>query len=108
MSWDSPLAFMLMTGTGVMVALAAVRLPGPMRVPAGTYLIIISAMRATGTVAGLTHQAGLLVRGVVLVAGAAIAVARERFGTSMFSNKLIGLPAYYLGQTLIALSLATL
>jgi len=82
------------------------RFPGPMRVPVGLYLIILSAMLATGVAAGITHRAALLVCGVVLVAGSDIAVARERFGTSRFVNKLIGLPTYYAGQTLIALSLA--
>jgi len=81
------------------------RFPRPMRVPVGVYLIILSAMLATGVAAGITQRAALLVCGVVLVAGSDIAVARERFGTSMFANKLIGLPTYYMGQTLIALSL---
>lgn len=80
--------------------------PDPLRVPVGVYLVILSAMLATGVAAGITHRAILLAGGVVLVAGSDIAVARERFGTSMFANKLLGLPAYYAGQTLIALSLA--
>jgi uncharacterized membrane protein YhhN len=82
------------------------RLPGAMRTPVGVYLIILSAMLAAGVAAGITQRSTLLVCGVVLVAGSDIAVARERFGTSMFANKLIGLPTYYVGQTLIALSLA--
>ena len=81
------------------------RLPARMRVPAAVYLGVLSAMVASGTAAGITHRSWLLVCGVALVAGSDIAVGRERFGTSMFANKLIGLPAYYLGQTLIALSL---
>ena len=81
-------------------------LPVPMRVPVGAYLVIVSAMLAAGTAAGIMHRAWLLACGVVLVAGSDIAVGRERFGKSMFANKLIGLPTYYAGQTLIAMSLA--
>jgi cytochrome c biogenesis protein CcdA len=46
-----------------------------------------------------------LAMGAVLVAGSDVAVGRERFGTRGFVNKLAGLPAYYLGQVLIALAL---
>ncbi len=34
-------------------------------------------------------------------------VARERFVTSAFVNRLVGLPLYYGGQVLLALSVAT-
>jgi len=80
--------------------------PEPMRVPVGVYVVIITMMMATGTAAGITHRAWLLALGVLLVAGSDIAVARQRFGKPMLANKFIGLPAYYAGQTLIALSLA--
>jgi uncharacterized membrane protein YhhN len=82
------------------------RLSDSLRVPVGVYLTILSTMVITGIAAGTTHRAVLLVCGVVLVAGSDIAVARERFGRSMLANKMVGLPAYYAGQTLIALSLA--
>lgn len=82
------------------------RLPGAMRIPVGVYAAIVAAMLATGAAAGVSHRAWLLVLGVVLVAGSDIAVGRERFGRAGFANKLLGLPTYYAGQTLIALSLA--
>jgi len=82
------------------------RLPDSLRVAVGIYLAILSTMVVTGISAGITHRAVLLACGVMLVAGSDIAVARERFGRSMFANKLVGLPAYYAGQILIALSLA--
>ena len=82
------------------------RLTGPMRLAVGAYLVIVAAMLATGTAAGITHRSWLLAGGALLVAGSDIAVARERFGTPMFANRLLGLTAYYAGQTLIALSLA--
>jgi uncharacterized membrane protein YhhN len=82
------------------------RLPGSMRVPVGVYLVIVTAMLAVGTAAGITHRAWLLACGALLAAGSDIAVGRQRFGKPMVANKLIGLPTYYTGQTLIALSLA--
>jgi uncharacterized membrane protein YhhN len=82
------------------------RLPRRMRVPVGVYAAIVASMLATGAAAGISHRAWLLALGVVLVAGSDIAVGRERFGRASFANKLVGLPAYYAGQTLIALSLA--
>jgi uncharacterized membrane protein YhhN len=81
------------------------RLPAPMRIAVGVYVVIVMAMMAVGTAAGITHRAWMLAVGAVLVAGSDIAVGRERFGTNAFANKLVGLPTYYLGQTLIALSL---
>jgi uncharacterized membrane protein YhhN len=64
-------------------------------------------MVATGLATAITHQALTLAAGVLLVAGSDVAVARERFGAPIPVTKLIGLPAYYAGQTLIALSLAS-
>ena len=82
------------------------RIPGAMRIPVGVYVVIVAAMVAAGTSAGVSHRSWLLVCGVVLVAGSDMAVARERFTGPSFACKLLGLPAYYAGQTLIALSLA--
>lgn len=82
------------------------RVPESVRVPVAVYAFIISVMLVLGFGSGITHRAWLLVIGVILVAGSDIAVGRQRFGRPMFANKLIGLPAYYVGQTLIALSLA--
>ncbi len=81
------------------------RLPAGMRAPVGVYLAVIAAMMATGIAAGISHKTVSLVCGVILVAASDLAVARERFSSPSFANKLFGLPAYYAGQTLIALSL---
>lgn len=82
------------------------RIPGSVRVPLAVYVSIISVMLVVGFGAVIAHREWLLGIGIVLVAGSDIAVGRQRFGKPMFANKLMGLPAYYLGQTLIALSLA--
>lgn len=81
------------------------RVPGPLRVLVGAYLMIATVMLAVGTAAGVTHRAWMLACGVLLVVGSDIAVGRERFARSAFANKILGLPTYYAGQTLIALSL---
>lgn len=102
LAWTTALAAILAAGAWLAFAR---RLPPFLRVPGGMYLLILAAMLATGTAAGRTHGVAGLAAGVVLVAGSDVAVARERFGTSSFTNKWVGLPAYYLGQTLIAASL---
>ncbi|MDO8987934.1 MAG: lysoplasmalogenase [Coriobacteriia bacterium] len=104
---------LLLGGTIVLVSVGAVcgwrllrdRVGHKMRKPVAVYIVVVGSMLAVGTASGITHRAWLLALGVVLVACSDIAVARERFGTSGFVNKLFGLPTYYLGQTLIALSL---
>jgi uncharacterized membrane protein YhhN len=69
------------------------------------YLVVVSAMVATGVSVGVTHGAPGLALGAVLVVGSDLAVARERFVRPGFVNKALGLPTYYLGQLLIAVSL---
>lgn len=76
---------------------------GFFRIPVIVYVLAIVAM-VVGAFAARTE----LVHGTVLAIGATLfyasdlAVARERFLLRAFSNKLYGLPAYYLGQLLIA------
>ena len=82
---------------------------GEMLVPVSAYIFVISLMLVGAwTVLG---DAGLDLTGRLLVfIGAAsfylsdLFVARERFLKSEFSNRLIGLPLYYLGQFLLAFS----
>jgi uncharacterized membrane protein YhhN len=80
-------------------------LPGKLRTPVRVYLLVVSSMLATGVAAGITYRAVPLALGAALITGSDLSVARERFVTPGFANKLVGLPAYYVGQTLIALSL---
>jgi len=58
---------------------------------------------ATGLATAIASGTPMLAAGAMLVAGSDAAVARHRFVQPAFANKLWGLPAYYLGQTLIAL-----
>lgn len=81
------------------------RVPAGLRVAVAGYAVILVAMMATGVAVGVTLGSTGLALGALLVAGSDVAVGRERFGTRGFANKLAGLPAYYLGQVLIALAL---
>ncbi len=83
----------------------ASHVPRPLRRAILAYLVVVSAMVATGLAVGVTHRATGLALGAVLVAGSDLAVARERFVRPGFVNKALGLPTYYLGQLLIAVSL---
>lgn len=81
------------------------RVSGSLRVLVAVYVVILSAMLAVGAASAITHRAWWLALGVVLVTLSDVAVARERFGTPGFVNKVVGLPTYYLGQLLIAWNL---
>jgi uncharacterized membrane protein YhhN len=75
------------------------------RAAVALYLSVIFLMTSSGIASSLHTASPLLAAGVALVAGSDAAVARHRFVREAFLNKLWGLPAYYLGMVLIALSL---
>jgi uncharacterized membrane protein YhhN len=71
--------------------------------PVSAYAVVLGLMLATGLATAIASGTPMLAAGAMLVAGSDAAVARHRFVQPAFANKLWGLPAYYLGQTLIAL-----
>lgn len=83
-----------------------------MRFPVMAYVLVITCMVAAAL--GLfvdnarpalsDHQALLACVGAVLFFVSDLAVARERFVRASLYNRLWGLPAYYIGQLLIAWS----
>lgn len=82
---------------------------GAMMVPVGLYVIVISLMIAAAWVAFLNpdlarNGAWALFIGALCFYASDVFVARERFGKSQFANRIVGLPLYYVGQFLIALS----
>lgn len=84
---------------------------GDMKVPVLLYIIVISAMVVGACSVVGAHQISL--SGRLLVLGGALSfyfsdifVARDRFLKNQFLNRLIGLPLYYLGQFLLAFSIA--
>ena len=86
---------------------------GSMMLPVIVYIVVITVMLVGAwTVLG---DAKLNMEGRVLVFIGAMSfyfsdlfVARDRFLKSNFSNRLIGLPTYYLGQFLLAFSVGLL
>ena len=84
---------------------------GSMLVPVIAYIIVITAMVIGAfTVFGDTrlHSTGrfLVIFGAVSFYISDLFVARDRFLKTEFSNRLLGLPLYYVGQFLLAFSVA--
>jgi len=78
---------------------------GAMRVPVTAYVAVITVMVwGAGSVVGAGAAPWPVAAGAVLFYLSDIAVARQRFVREGFANRALGLPAYYLGQTLLALS----
>ena len=79
--------------------------PAELRVPVVAYLTVISVMVALAV--GTWGQPGsaLIIAGAILFYGSDIFVARGRFVERDLLNPFIGLPLYFLGQVLLALSI---
>lgn len=83
---------------------------GSMRVPVITYTVVIMAMlvgalsvwRADTALSG--RASALLAIGAAVFALSDVGVARQRFVHESFTNRALGLPAYYAGQLCIAWS----
>jgi uncharacterized membrane protein YhhN len=82
-------------------------LPSEMRAPVRLYVVAISVMLAMALAAWRAGAPASVFIGALAFYGSDVSVARERFVTKQFVNRLWGLPAYYLGQLLLALSLAS-
>jgi uncharacterized membrane protein YhhN len=74
---------------------------GSLRIPVIAYVLVIVAM----TIGALAIDTVPLTPGALLFFASDLSVARDKFVGASFTNKLWGLPAYYLGQILIAYSL---
>jgi uncharacterized membrane protein YhhN len=75
---------------------------GSMTIPVIAYIAVITTM----VIAALASGRPRLATGAVLFFASDLAVARQRFVGRSLANKLVGLPAYYAGQLLIAWSIA--
>jgi uncharacterized membrane protein YhhN len=78
--------------------------PAELRVPVGIYVATISVMLALAIAAWQAGAPASVFIGALAFYGSDLSVARERFVAKQFINRLWGLPAYYLGQLLLALS----
>jgi len=83
---------------------------GRMALPVAAYILIITVM-ATGALA-VFWKTGFTFSGKMTILFGAVAfyisdvfVARDKFVRKDFTNRLIGLPLYYLGQFLLAFSI---
>jgi uncharacterized membrane protein YhhN len=76
---------------------------GGMSIPVLVYVGVITTMVIAARASGNPR----LAVGAVLFFLSDLAVARQRFVGRSLTNKLIGLPAYYAGQLLIAWSIAS-
>lgn len=81
-------------------------LPSEMVLPVAVYVVIISAMAVTAVGATAAGATTLIVAGAVAFYFSDLAVARNRFVAPGMINRLWGLPLYYLGQILLAWSVA--
>jgi uncharacterized membrane protein YhhN len=113
--WPGDAGWLAVAPAGVGLAALAVLWPrlGSLRLPVIAYVTTISVM----VIAAIAAARGAalpepnrhrLVIGASLFFVSDLAVARERFVSRNFTNKLWGLPAYYSGQLLIAWSIAGL
>lgn len=82
------------------------RLAGPFRAAVPVYVVVIAVMVALAIGAARSHPVTAV--GAVLFAVSDLLVARERFVSSSRWNPVVGLPLYYAGQFLIAVSVVDL
>lgn len=79
--------------------------PNDLRAPVASYMIAITAMVVTATALAADGRWMIAVGGLLFYVSD-VAVARNQFIASNWRNKAWGLPTYYAGQTLLALSVA--
>ncbi len=79
-------------------------LPDRLRLPVVAYIVVISAMAATGMGAGFAGGSATIPSGVAAFYLSDLSVARDRFVAPGFVNRLWGLPLYYAAQLLLAAS----
>lgn len=82
-------------------------LPGGMAGPVTVYVVIISAMLATAMGAWAAGATWHIPVGAAAFSVSDLSVARDRFISAGFGNRLWGLPLYYAGQLLLAWSVTS-
>lgn len=107
--WVAPIALAPVAAAAIVLRWLWPRL-GSMKGPVVAYVVtivamVIGALAVARTGALPVHAARHFVAGAVLFFASDVSVARDRFVAPGFSNRAWGLPAYYLGQLLIAWSL---
>lgn len=89
------------TGAGAWMWLRG-HVGGPMRTPVAAYVVVIASMLWVAVMSWDPRPLGAV--GATLFVVSDLAVARQRFVTPSRWNPRVGLPLYYAGQLLLALS----
>lgn len=76
--------------------------PGAMRRPVDAYMLVISGMLALAVGATVAGASGMVLLGALMFYLSDLSVARQRFVQRSFTNKLWGLPLYYVAQLVLA------
>jgi uncharacterized membrane protein YhhN len=79
-----------------------------MRLPVRAYILVISIMLVLAVAAWREGASHFVLLGALSFCLSDLSVARDRFVQHDFLNRLWGLPAYYLGQLCLALSVLAL
>jgi len=107
-SMPDPAATALIAATGIGIFLYLRPHVGRMLVPVVAYMLVISVMLAAAWTVAASEPDGTgqqLALAALLFYLSDITVARDRFVTgARFSNRLVGLPLYYVAQFLFAFS----
>jgi uncharacterized membrane protein YhhN len=77
---------------------------GSMRIPVYAYVTVITAMVAFAVATAVARGGANVLVGALMFYLSDLAVARERFIENSFTNKAWGLPLYFGGQIVLALS----
>ncbi len=81
-------------------------LPGKMRVPVLSYMLVISAMAVLAVGAQGNGATILIPVGAILFYVSDLFVARDHFTAPGYSNRILGLPLYYTATSVLAFSIA--
>jgi len=106
----SSLVNLTLIATGAAMAVFAVIIirwlsphrPAELKVPITVYVVIISVMVATAFATNATLPDIRIPIAAVMFAASDLFVARQRFVTASRVNRIVGLPLYFLAQTIFA------
>jgi uncharacterized membrane protein YhhN len=102
--WSAGAALVLLPAVIVIQRWLRPHLTADMRYPVYAYMAVISVMLALAVGASGAAGPWLIPTGALAFYVSDLFVARQRFVTPGHANRLWGLPLYYLGQVLLALS----
>ena len=96
----------LLPGLGLVWRWLEPHLEGPMRAAVPAYALVFATMASCAVSYAWQTDEPLVAAGALVFMVSDLAVARHRFVKAEWFNKLWGLPLYYAGQAMLALSVA--